>query len=387
LVNDLELRIQRLDSAGAVVETYFPWVLNRNNPAAAAERPNTGNHVDIVEQVLVQGAPALQPDGQPWRYRVTVNHVDNLTGAQAFSVVISAGSVEVARNVDEGTVTFVEAIRNTTDCLILRRNAAGQLEYSSDGVLFSNDLDTAMAGVQTMATVDIHEVNIRLGEGNDQAVFEYAPPSASVDGGAGTDRLTVTTTAGSGKITLKDTQLKYQAAAYDLIGIEEVNVSGGAMKDTISAKKFTLGSVTIAGGAGDDALTGTNLADVIRGGAGNDSIKEVNGADLAEGGDGNDNLNGGNEDDTLLGEAGDDKLTGVAGADSLDGGAGNDNLNGGNENDTLLGLAGNDMLTGAAGNDSLDGGEGADTLDGSAGVDTCFVGPPGEGDPAPVGCE
>ena len=47
LVNDLDITIT--DSGGA---TFFPWTLNRTNPAAPAFR-SSANHVDNVEQVLV----------------------------------------------------------------------------------------------------------------------------------------------------------------------------------------------------------------------------------------------------------------------------------------------------------------------------------------------
>jgi VCBS repeat-containing protein len=69
------------------------------------------------------------------------------------------------------------------------------------------------------------------------------------------------------------------------------------------------------GGAGDDLINGTALADVIYGQAGDDEISAGDGADA---------LFGGADDDTLAGDAGNDTLSGGAGRDDLNGGAGAD---------------------------------------------------------------
>ncbi len=97
-------------------------------------------------------------------------------------------------------------------------------------------------------------------------------------------------------------------------------------------------------GSGDDSVTGTSAADLLRGGDGNDTLN---------GGAGADRLEGGNGDDILNGDAGNDILIGDAGNDILFGGEGNDILNGG---------SGDDILRGGSGNDTLIGGSGADTF-------------------------
>jgi len=67
---------------------------------------------------------------------------------------------------------------------------------------------------------------------------------------------------------------------------------------------------------------------------------------------------------SLNGLAGNDTITGGNLADRLDGGEGNDTLNGGAGNDTLDGGAGNDALNGGAGNDTylFNRGSGRDTV-------------------------
>jgi Ca2+-binding RTX toxin-like protein len=65
------------------------------------------------------------------------------------------------------------------------------------------------------------------------------------------------------------------------------------------------------GEAGNDKLTGGNLADLLDGGLGNDSLLGMGGNDKLIGGDGNDTLKGGSGEDTLEGGLGKDKLAGA----------------------------------------------------------------------------
>ncbi len=76
LKNDLDLIIS---SDG---NTYYPWKLSRNSPAAAATN-NSENNVDNVEVVFIENAPAGD-------YTVTIDHDGTLAeGTQAFSIIIS----------------------------------------------------------------------------------------------------------------------------------------------------------------------------------------------------------------------------------------------------------------------------------------------------------
>jgi Ca2+-binding RTX toxin-like protein len=93
----------------------------------------------------------------------------------------------------------------------------------------------------------------------------------------------------------------------------------------------------------DDAIAGTDVADVIAAGNGDDTVTGEGGGDSIEGGNGRDSLDGG---------AGDDTLFGGNGGDWLGGGAGSDSLEGGNGPDTLAGGAGDDELVGGLGPDT-----------------------------------
>lgn len=112
-------------------------------------------------------------------------------------------------------------------------------------------------------------------------------------------------------------------------------------------------TVTIIGGAGDDALAGNHLnnklvgndgSDALLGGGGNDRLLGGAGHDFLLGGGGKDRLVGGDGGDGLQGHNGNDRLFGGAGLDALEGGGGNDLLHGGADGDLLAGGAGRDVF-------------------------------------------
>lgn len=113
----------------------------------------------------------------------------------------------------------------------------------------------------------------------------------------------------------------------------------------------------LAGGGGNDVLTGQSANDTISGGGGDD---------LLFGGSGNDTLNGDAGNDQLAGGSGDDTLTGGAGNDQTIGGAGNDVLTGGDGDDQMIGGAGNDRMIWNAGDDN-------DLMEGGTEIDTAEV--------------
>ncbi|MGH8729420.1 MAG: calcium-binding protein [Burkholderiales bacterium] len=159
-------------------------------------------------------------------------------------------------------------------------------------------------------------------------------------------------------------------------------------------------SNTLNGVAGNDSLSGGNLADTLNGGAGNDVLNGNAGADFMAGGDGDDVyiVNDGNDSlgenpnegiDTVQSSvsfslsANVENLT-LMGASTIDGMGneldndllGNDssnNLSGGAGNDRLFGMGGDDILSGGAGNDLFDGAGGADTMIGEGGDDRYVV--------------
>lgn len=109
----------------------------------------------------------------------------------------------------------------------------------------------------------------------------------------------------------------------------------------------------IAGGPGNNALSGRDGADLLAGFLGNDTLSGGNDIDLLNTGDGNDSALGGAGDDLLIGVAGNDTLSGGANNDLIVGGAGNDLMDGGDGDDELIGSGGADTMTGGAGGDVL----------------------------------
>ena len=104
--------------------------------------------------------------------------------------------------------------------------------------------------------------------------------------------------------------------AINASGFSGVRILGSALNDVLNFTNVTLTNiVSIDGGGGNDALTGSAAADVIIGRAGTDTLNGGIGNDTLEGGGGNDTMNGGNDNDTfryltVAGGFGADTITG-----------------------------------------------------------------------------
>ena len=148
-------------------------------------------------------------------------------------------------------------------------------------------------------------------------------------------------------------------------------ISGGQLADTLSGLAGNdtldgdLGADTMIGGDGNDVyvvdeagdvVTETN-ADLVTGGtdrvesdidytlAANLENLDLNGTAVVGRGNALNNvINGNGQANQLFGGTGNDTLAGDDGNDLLDGGSGNDTLNGGDDNDTIIGGAGDDTI-------------------------------------------
>jgi Ca2+-binding RTX toxin-like protein len=134
---------------------------------------------------------------------------------------------------------------------------------------------------------------------------------------------------------------------------------GGDGNDRLDAGS---GNDTLHSGAGDDTLIGGAGSDTLRGGSGADVVSYWNRRDAIvadlDGRKGDDGAEG--ERDTiaadvegLAGGLGNDVLTGNAGANRISGGSGSDRISGGAGNDTLSGEGGKDQIDGGTGDDYL----------------------------------
>ncbi|MBN3943305.1 DUF4347 domain-containing protein [Nostoc sp. NMS9] len=138
------------------------------------------------------------------------------------------------------------------------------------------------------------------GAGND---YLYGGKGDDIlDGGDGIDYVNESADV---NFTLTNTQLS-GLGSDSLINIERVTLTGGISKNTLDASSFTIGSVYLYGGNGNDSLLG---------GSNNDYLYGQNDSDRLIGNAGNDYLYGGAGDDILIGGAGNDLLYGQTGAD------------------------------------------------------------------------
>ncbi|BAY78132.1 hemolysin-type calcium-binding region [Nostoc linckia NIES-25] len=207
------------------------------------------------------------------------------------------------------------------------------------------------------------------GDGND--ILTGGADSDLLNGGAGTDK--VVESGDLAKFILTNDRLIANGVDV-LISVEQAVLTGGSSWNTLDASGFTLGSVTLDGGASDDSLFGGSKSDRLIGGDGYDYLDGKAGLDTLIGGAGGDTYVVDNVGDVISETASYDydrvlsSVTYTLGT----------NL----EELTLTGTAaingtGNSLdnrITGNTGNNTLNGGVGDDTLDGKGGVDTLIGG-------------
>jgi Ca2+-binding RTX toxin-like protein len=250
-----------------------------------------------------------------------------------------------------------------------------------------NDLIHAGSGSDTVS-----------GGGGDDTIYGGGGSGDEIHGNGGNDILR---SGGSGSY--------FGDAGNDLIhaasGTPET-LNGGSGVDTLDVSSFAFAyevnlatGVTNYGGEsfinfenlisglGDDAITGSSVANVIRTGAGGDVVLARRGHDSVEGGAGADDLNGGDGIDTLLfggvagvtvslatntGSGGDAEGDTYANFENITSGDGADVLTGSSGANVLRAGGGADTVHAGNGHDTVDGGSGADDLDGGNGVDTLW---------------
>ncbi len=152
--------------------------------------------------------------------------------------------------------------------------------------------------------------------GDDQIIWNPGDGSDTNDGGAGNDRVVVNGSAGANTFTMSDNaapgfDLRFVGPfTIDVRDAEVLEVNGRGGDDIINANALPAGliSLELNGGEGNDTITGSAGADILRGGPGNDTLIGFLGADQVLGEQG---------DDIMIWNPGD-------GTDFNDGGEGND---------------------------------------------------------------
>jgi Ca2+-binding RTX toxin-like protein len=359
---------------------------------------------DGIEEILGQ-VPGKYEPGEDFTLRVDI--VGNRITAYINGDTIFAYAIEDHGN-EKGTVglySWGNAGLTFDDVLVVDLTAGeppidGDIVGTlGDDVLGGGEGDDVISGLagNDRLSGDAGDDQISGGDGND--VLDGGDGDDTIDGGAGDDVLV----GGAGDDEVDggdgtDTVSYTGDAAGITVDLSTGETNGGdAGADALARIE------NVIGGAGNDALTGDDAANVLDGSAGNDTIDGGANDDVLVGGEGADVLAGGDGDDVLRGGAGDDTVAGGAGFDTLDlsdatgaisldmtagrasgvgigtdtftgieafrFGAGNDVVTGGNGDEIFDGGASNDTLKGGAGDDQLAGGEGSDTVDGGSGDD------------------
>lgn len=244
----------------------------------------------------------------------------------------------------------------------------------------------------------------------------------AVTGRRGSEAVTITTSDHTALLGLTSMSFALGKGIYDAVvflGTPEDDAIDASTGMTYAGVEL----LYLEGDAGDDALVGSPLGDLLEGddgadtmigGAGDDYLVGGPGDDLMDGGDGIDvaDLNGGasgvtadlglgvaesietghdtlvameglvgseaddvlvgsSASDVLQGRGGDDVISGGGGSDRIEAGIGDDVVDGQGGSDVVEGSYGDDVLAGGPGGDSLIGGEGIDTVDGGVGRDRC----------------
>jgi Ca2+-binding RTX toxin-like protein len=278
-------------------------------------------------------------------------------------------------------------IQNDLGSVVVRQLQSGNPPILTDVTPDNCTRDVVQNSVRCRGGIPF--INVFLGNGTDTVqigpstpipqgavtcILGSVPPRAQtvVDLGAGKDKLSVP--ADPNSLLSAGCPLGTVAAGPYFDPILDVNgragdddITGGQIADTLKGDD---GNDFVGGNGGDDNLQGGVGDDTIDGNDGNDTIDGADGKDVLSGNPGNDTLTGGAGDDTLNGNFGDDRLDGGGGKNTVSGGPGNDTLQGGAGDDTMNGDDGNDVFVAPSlcdgcsdGPDTINGGDGFDTVD------------------------
>ncbi|MFG6413489.1 VCBS domain-containing protein [Roseateles sp. DC23W] len=327
---------------------------------------------------------------------------DSITGGAGNDTLIGGGGTDtVIYSASTGAVT-VNLLAGTASDGLGSTDTLSGFENVQGGS--GNDSLTGDNGDNLLAGNDGNDL-LSGGAGND-----------TLQGGAGNDTLR----GGAGNDSLDGGTQGNGSTDGDIADYSDQSAIVTANLATSTAAGTSIGTDTLiniehlAGGSGNDVLTGDANANIIWGNAGNDTLNGGAGNDTLRGGAGNDSVDGGADIDTLsysdingpvivnLGSTthsvtvrvnsidyaynvlagtsqGVSQAGSTAGTDTL---ANIENIVGSGGADILIGSAGDNFIDGADGGDTINGGDGNDTIifdendalvDGGGGTDTLLV--------------
>lgn len=260
--------------------------------------------------------------------------------------------------------------------------------FGTDG----SDLIQGLAGNDTINPLGGLDDTVEGGDGDD--VFIESTGRARTYGGDGID----TIDCSHGAITAININLLANSIYSDgfdgggSIIVDVENIIGTVFDDAMIGSEV---ANLLVGGDGDDAIDAHDGDDTLLGGNGDDFLNGYAGDDVIDGGDGNDYISGGMGDDTIItgpgtgdvfGDGGFDKLVFEGVVEGIDvdlsyainsngfGGAGSfvssiEAVEGSGFADAIAGDSRNNLLAGNDGADTISGGDGVDTVKGGGGDD------------------
>jgi Ca2+-binding RTX toxin-like protein len=244
------------------------------------------------------------------------------------------------------------------------------------------DVERLLGGSGDDTLTGNNAVNVLAGgAGNDLLDLGRGAGDVAI-GGADTDTVTYSARTAPVAADVDGVADDGEAGENDQISTDVENLTGGAANDRLAGGP---GGNVLNGGTGNDVLDGGAGADLLLGGSGTDTADyttRVAAVTADSDGAGDDGEAG--ESDTvetdvegIAGGAGNDVLSGTTGTNILSGGGGNDALDGAQGDDELDGGAGDDELTGGSGADLLRAGLGNDAVrsrDGASDLVRCGAG-------------
>ena len=203
--------------------------------------------------------------------------------APAFDAFITGGVVTFIGDGADDTLAFTTAVEATSGKVVLMHNrfTAGDRGFASD-----TDLDSGMAGIQSLDISALTQVNINAGGGNDtvnlgddRSPASALPPAFMLDGGAGINGLVVDwkseRTARVAMVTGNEITGISAAGggAWNVARFARIDLFGGSGGDTFDVQSGPgFAPISILGGSGTDSFRIVGAADgsVFRGGPGAD---------------------------------------------------------------------------------------------------------------------
>jgi Ca2+-binding RTX toxin-like protein len=231
---------------------------------------------DAQSDKYIEVADNYQLDNYPYTYRI------DLTGLAAGKYVVGVTGAEWLFGVATGVYELRLSVPSPSQ---------------PGKVINGNDAANTLLGTNVEDTISGKSGNDIIKGGSGDDVIYGGAGNDSLTGGLNSDVLD----GGDGvdKVVESGDLAKFILTNGGLIGngvdvllnVEQAALTGGGSGNLIDASAFTLGSVVLVGGGGDDTLLG---------GSGADSLQGDDGSDLLNGGAGADKLTGGSGGDTYI---------------------------------------------------------------------------------------